>query len=306
MHWPEVAQSFYAVKNTHPRYGWDFPGKVPEKTERPRNRTHSVSWNSPRKHGWDALGPTIQCLSPQYVWGRSAVQKWFRRGPLRAPILELPAILGVCLRLTLAREREKRERQRERQRREEKRKDEGEGGRPGQREQKRKSNMTCASCARPDLPRRGPVLQAQSKGSKEENPSRPQEEKRGKKKEKEERGRKTEPETGPPKTPEPENGDKTPYIMYRIPYKPRTPHQTKPHPRQITEFAAQNPPEKRSVTKIELRKNKPQKRRTFCRRFRDEKQGFLGPKIFPKKPRTPRSELVVKNSPAKNLRHTEL
>ena len=53
-------------------------------------------------------------------------------------------------------------------------------------------------------------------------------------------------------------------------------------------------------------KNKPQKRRTFCRRFRDEKQGFLGPKILPKKPRTPRSEFVAKNSPAKNLRHTEL
>ena len=161
-----------------------------------------------------------------------------------------------------------------------------------------------------DLPRRGPVLQAQSKGSKEENPSRPQEEKRGKKKEKEERRRKTEPETGPPKTPEPENGNKTPYILYRIPYKSRTPHQTKPHPRQITELAAQNPPEKRAVTKIELRKNKPQKRRTFCRRFRDEKQGFfanfLGPIIIPKKPRTPRSEFVAKNSPAKNLRHTEL
>ena len=179
------------------------------------------------------------------------------------------------------RERKKEERERER----EKRKDEGEGSRPGQRDKTKKDKTHVMVQAGPAFEGRGPVLQAQSKGSKEENPSRPQEEKRGKKKEKEERRRKTEPETGPPKTPEPENGDKTPYILYRIPYKSRTPHQTKPPPRQITEFAAQNPPEKRAVTKIELRKNKPQKRRTFCRRFRGEKQGhFKGQTKTPKNP----------------------
>ena len=103
----------------------------------------------------------------------------------------------------------------------------------------------------------------------------------------EERTSKAEPETEPTRTQEPENGDKTPCILYRIPYKSRTPRQTRPHPRQITELVAQNPPKKTRRNKIELQKNKAKKRKTFCRRFQDEKQGFLGPKNFPEKTRTP-------------------
>ena len=212
--------------------------------------------------------------------------------------MKLSTKLGLCL-VKVLHAREKK-RKKDRKREKENGKGRGEPARAERTEKKERERSLCCT----DLPRRWPVLQTQSQGSKEDNPSRPQEEKRGKKKEKEGRRRKTEPETGPPKTPEPENGDKTPYILYRIPYKSRTPHQTKPHPRQITEFAAQNPPEKRAVTKIELRKNKPQKRRTFCRRFRDEKQGFLGPKNLPEKNPDSRSEFVAKNSPKKNLRRT--
>ena len=66
-------------------------GKIPE---RPRKRSQSVSWNSPREYGWDPPNPFIQSiwgfqsisriLSPQYGRGRLFFQKWFRRGPLRA------------------------------------------------------------------------------------------------------------------------------------------------------------------------------------------------------------------------------
>ena len=45
----------------------------------------------------------------------------------------------------------------------------------------------------------------------------------------------------------------------------------------------------------------------FLSPFSGRKTGVFGPKKnSPKKPRTPRSEFVAKNSPAKNLRHTEL
>ena len=67
-------------------------GKIPE---RPRKRSQSVSWNSPREYGWDPRSPIIQGIwgfqsisrilsPPQYGWGRLFFQKWFRRGPLRA------------------------------------------------------------------------------------------------------------------------------------------------------------------------------------------------------------------------------
>ena len=66
-------------------------GKIPE---RPRKRSQSVSCNSPREYGWGPPNPVIQgisgyqsissILSPQYGWERLFLQKWFRRGPLRA------------------------------------------------------------------------------------------------------------------------------------------------------------------------------------------------------------------------------
>ena len=36
-------------------------------------------------------------LPPQYGWGRFFFQKWFRRGPPRAFVMEFPAVLGVFL-----------------------------------------------------------------------------------------------------------------------------------------------------------------------------------------------------------------
>ena len=66
-------------------------GKFPE---RPRKRSQSFWWNSPRECGWDPPKPIIQSIwrlqsvsrilpPPQYGWGRLFFQKWFRRGPLR-------------------------------------------------------------------------------------------------------------------------------------------------------------------------------------------------------------------------------
>ena len=131
MHWPEVAQSFCAVKRTHPQYGWDFPGEVPEKPEDPG--TAHIAY------------PGIPLEStagmPQALPSRSGSGE-----DLSEPILELPAVLGVCLRRMHAREREKRERQRERGRRAR----EGEGSRPGREtRQRKKRNMTWC---KPDLP----------------------------------------------------------------------------------------------------------------------------------------------------------
>ena len=86
----------------HTRHRWAVPpvrlglsgrnsGKFPE---RPRKRSQSVSWNSPREYGWDAPNTLIQgiwrlqsisrIVSPTVRLGTLLFQKWFRRGPLRA------------------------------------------------------------------------------------------------------------------------------------------------------------------------------------------------------------------------------
>ena len=45
----------------YPNYGWEFPGRNSGNIlERPRKRSQSVSWNSPREYGWDAPNPIIQ------------------------------------------------------------------------------------------------------------------------------------------------------------------------------------------------------------------------------------------------------
>ena len=83
------------LSGPYPQYGWDFPEEIPEVfRERPRKCSQSVSWNSPRKYGWDPPNPILQgiwgfrsisrILSPQSCWGRCFFQKWYRRGPLRA------------------------------------------------------------------------------------------------------------------------------------------------------------------------------------------------------------------------------
>ena len=79
-------------------------GKIPE---RPRKRSQSVSWNSPREYGWDAPNPTIQgilrfqsisrILFPPCTAGDAS---FFRSGSgegLSEPVMELPAVLGVFL-----------------------------------------------------------------------------------------------------------------------------------------------------------------------------------------------------------------
>ena len=45
----------------YPQYGWDLPEEIPEEApERPRKRSQSVSWDSPREYGWDTPNPIIQ------------------------------------------------------------------------------------------------------------------------------------------------------------------------------------------------------------------------------------------------------
>ena len=50
-------------------------------------------------------------LPPQYGWGRFFFQNWSRRGPLRAGVMEFPAVLGAFLsirRIPVNRERQTR------------------------------------------------------------------------------------------------------------------------------------------------------------------------------------------------------
>ena len=79
--------------------------KIPE---RPRKHSRSVSWNSPREYGWDPPNPIIhgiwgfqrisRTLSPPVRLGTPLLsEKWFRRGPLRAVVMEFPAVLGAFL-----------------------------------------------------------------------------------------------------------------------------------------------------------------------------------------------------------------
>ena len=91
----------------YPQYGWDFPEKVPEKFEKdpgnalrafpgiPLERTAEV----PQTLSFKAseASRAFQNSPPQYGWARLFFQKWFRRGPLRAVVLEFPAALRVFL-----------------------------------------------------------------------------------------------------------------------------------------------------------------------------------------------------------------
>ena len=68
----------------YPKYGWDFSGKIPEG---PRKRSESFSWSSPKPYNSRHLKAPEHfqnSLPPQHGWGRLFLQKWFRRGPLRA------------------------------------------------------------------------------------------------------------------------------------------------------------------------------------------------------------------------------
>ena len=93
----------------HPHYGWDFPEEIPEKNpERPRKRSQSLSCNSRVRLGSlkSYNSSHLRLLEhiqnspppvPQYCWGRLYFQKWLRRGPLRAVVMEFPAVLGTFL-----------------------------------------------------------------------------------------------------------------------------------------------------------------------------------------------------------------
>ena len=78
-------------------------GAIPE---RPRKRSESFSWNSPREYGWDpppkpynsrhlkAPEHFPEFSPPQYGWGRL----FFRSGSgegLSEPVMEFPAVLGA-------------------------------------------------------------------------------------------------------------------------------------------------------------------------------------------------------------------
>ena len=75
----------------HLKPPWNFPEEIPE---RPRKRSHSVSWNSPREYDWDPPNPYnsrhlkppehFQNSLPLTMAGDPFFQKWFPRGPLRA------------------------------------------------------------------------------------------------------------------------------------------------------------------------------------------------------------------------------
>ena len=94
------------------------------------------------------------------------------------------------------------------------------------------------------------------------------------------RGEKTNPETAAPESRERQKQE-LPESDKKIHTKTHTRNQRKQHPIQITELVAQNPPQKRAVTKIEPRKNLRKGELCLCR-FRDAKGAFLGPKILPK------------------------
>ena len=67
----------HKVQGQCPQYGRNS-GKIPE---RPRKRSQSVSWNSPREYGWDLPNPIVKAFEasrafpqfspPQYGWGSS-------------------------------------------------------------------------------------------------------------------------------------------------------------------------------------------------------------------------------------------
>ena len=180
-----------------------------KKNGRPWNRTQSVSWNTPRKYGWEAPSPTIQSkgvqsvsriLSPQYVRGRTAVQKWFRRGPLRAYPGTPSSTGGMSETHACKKEREKRERERrarEGERRRRRRRRRRSRSRPGQTDKTKKDKKHVMVQHGPASSRPSPASTKPRMQRREPEPA--PRGRRGKKKEKEERRRKTEPETGPPK-----------------------------------------------------------------------------------------------------------
>ena len=63
--------------------------------------------------------------------------------------------------------------------------------------------------------------------------------------------------------------------------------------------------EKTRRSKNRTPKKQASEKENFCRRFRDRKQGFLGPKNLPERTRTPIPEFSAKNSPIQNLSQIE-
>ena len=88
-----TSQSTFAFHSQSNFRGARNSGKNPE---RPRKRSQSFSWNSPREYGWDPPSPIIQGILelpehlqnnyslPLSTAGDPFFQKCFQRGPLRA------------------------------------------------------------------------------------------------------------------------------------------------------------------------------------------------------------------------------
>ena len=155
------------------------------------------------------------------------------------------------------------------------------------------------------LPRSTVVLATKARKQGREPEPAPRGE-RGKKKEEEERRRETEPETAAPESQERRKNKNSRTQIRKIIQKrtPRTRQERRPI--QITELVAQNPPQKRAVTKIELRKNLRKGELRFSPLSGRKKGHFWAQKILPTKPRTPIPKFVPTKPPKKNLRHGEL
>ena len=199
------------------------------------------------------------------------------------------------------RERKKREKERKKERARER------GADPG-REKRKKRQQAKEANATPDLPRPGgEVLAAGARKRKKENPGRPRERNGEEEGGREEKGR-TKPRNRGPQSPK--NGEKrgTPLISIRKTIQKRAPRTSK-NPSETNKRSSMPKTlrKKPAVTKIELRKNKPKKGRTFLRRFWDAKKGiFMAKKTSRKTPDSHSKVRCEKPSDTKNLRQTEL
>ena len=92
----------------YPQYGWNFPERTPEKLERPRERSQSFSWNSPREYGWERpksqefkafeASRAFLALSPaQYGWGCLFFFQGGSGEGLWELVMELTAVLRAFL-----------------------------------------------------------------------------------------------------------------------------------------------------------------------------------------------------------------
>ena len=99
----KIAESAWAA-GTFPGTFWQNSGKTPERlSESFLEFPSRVRLGCPKPYDSRHLRLPERfqnSLPPQYGWGRLFFQKWFRRGPLRAVVMEFPAALGGFLTFT--------------------------------------------------------------------------------------------------------------------------------------------------------------------------------------------------------------